>query len=145
MKERRSVFLKKYSKGKAGVRETRCPHNSINTPCAWIFKDHCFHQDLCLIHDSSIRQAPYGLKVGKWSPASLVLSTTTHHPMYLHLPVAMLYKDESLAWSGMSQHANSYSQYLQVLGVAQLPNQRSKGEQLVEDYKSVLIPSLMNS
>jgi len=67
--------------------------------------------------------------------------------MYLHLPVAMLYhpQDESLAWPGMSQHANASSQHLHVLGVAQLPNQINKEKSWWKTMKSVLIPSLMNS
>lgn len=110
-------------------------------------KDHCFHQDLYLIHDSSVRQAPYGLKLGSGLQLPWFFPTTTHHPMYLYLPVATPYhpRDESLAWPGMSQHANSSSQHLQVLGVAQLPNQRSKENSWWKTMKSVLIPSLMNS
>lgn len=72
------------------------------------------HQDLPLTHNLQQKQVPYGLKLGGGLLLPLFFSITTHHPIFLHLPVAVLYHppDEPLAWSGRSQHPSSSSHHL---------------------------------
>ena len=102
---------------------------------------------LYLIHDSSKRQVSYGLELGSGLQLPWFFPITIHHPMCLYLSVAVLYHppDKPLAWPGMSQHPNSSSHHLQALGVAQLPNQRSKEHGWWNSMNSVLISSLMHS